>query len=201
MAWQKAGVSSEDSCQRLWRGWGGSTAKMSHHSLFYLMSFCQGLRHFLFSFFCRLPSPHCGFLHSQRPGSARIGERGWLPRAQSQCALKWKALLLYTLNEYVGWVMQLWVTDKMMGLDNHVLHSHLTLGQGSSEVRLVFSSSDIQITWPNFSGFHNCLKPLDYSWVLAKGPNLEILLRQKSPIPLLSSAIIFGFVKVFSTHA
>lgn len=201
MAWQKAGVSSEDSCQRLWRGWGGSTAKMSHHSLFYLMSFCQGLRHFLFSFFCRFPSPHCGFLHSQRPGSARIGERDWLPRAQCQCVLRWKALLLCTLNEYVGLVMRLWVTDEVIDLDNHVLHSHLALRPGSWEVFLLFSLSGIQIIWLNFSSFHNCLKPLDYSWVLAKGPNLEILLRQKSPIPLLSSAIIFGFLEVFSTHA
>lgn len=81
-----------------------------------------------------------------------------------------------------------------MDFDNQVLHSHLDLGQEFSEVFLLFSLSGIQIIWQYFSGFHNCLKPLDYSWVLAKGPNLEILLKQKSPIPLLSSAIIFGFM-------
>lgn len=82
----------------------------------------------------------------------------------------------------------------MMDLDNQVLYSHLDLGQEFSEAFPLFSLSGIQIIWQYFSGFHNCLKPLDYSWVLAKGPNLEILLKQKSPIPLLWSAIIFGFM-------
>lgn len=77
VAWQKLRVSSEDSCQNLWRGWGGFPARMSHCSLFYLVSFCQGFRHFLFSFFCRLSFPHCGFLHSQSSGFANIGERVW----------------------------------------------------------------------------------------------------------------------------
>lgn len=135
MAWQKAGVSSEDSCQRLWRGWGRFTAKMSHHSLFYLVSFCQGLRHFLFSFFCRLSSPHCGFLHSQRSGSARIGERSWLPFTKHQCAVKPKG---YGFSCSIPWIngsliIQLWIINKMMDSDNLVHSSHLHLGQKFSE--------------------------------------------------------------------
>lgn len=127
VAWQKAGVSSEDSCQRLWRGWGGFTAKMSHHSLFYLVSFCQGLRHSLFSFFCRLSSPHCGFLHSQRPGSARIGERNWLPFTKRQCAVElegWVSCCVPWMN--VSLIIQLWILNKIM--DNLVHSNHLDLG-------------------------------------------------------------------------
>lgn len=135
MAWQKAGVSSENSCQRLWRGWGGFTAKMSHHSLFYLVSFCQGLRHFLFSFFCRLSSPHCGFLHSQRPGSARIGERGWPPFTERQHAGELE-LEGWGFSDCAPWmnvslIIQLWILNKIM--DNLVRSGHLDLGQKFSE--------------------------------------------------------------------
>lgn len=135
MAWQKPGVSSEDSCQRLWRGWGGFTAKMSHHSLFYLVSFCQGLRHFLFSFFCRLSSPHCGFLHSQRPGSARIGERSWLLFSKHQCAVKLEGSGVSRCAPRINGtlIIQLWIINKTMDLYNLVHQSHLHLGQKFSE--------------------------------------------------------------------
>lgn len=126
VAWQKAGVSSEDACQRLWRGWGGFTAKMSHHSLFYLVSFCQGLRHFLFSFFCRLSSPHCGFLHSQRPGSARIGEGSWLPFTKRQWAVELEGWELCAPWVTASVIMQLRILNK--GTGNRVHSHHLDLG-------------------------------------------------------------------------
>lgn len=90
---------------------------------------CQGLRHFLFSFFCRLPSPHCGFLHSQRPGSARLGERGWPPCRQPSAQGKRRALL----NEYVGLIMQRYIINEMTNIEDLTYLSHLDLSQKPSE--------------------------------------------------------------------